>query len=342
MNAQIHTLLFLCLVCCGAGLAQNSVRVRVLDENDQPLKSVRLTLSGKSLPVETQSNGEFNLDFTPGQHEMVLYPPKGFVRVSPPNGVLYLPEDKSRTLTVWMAREGRESREVELFTKILSKKEQEKTGLQTEHDTLKARLDRLVSERQTTSALYDSLNTLLRQNNGNAAALEREMAELRQAVELKQQLYYQNISGELVVYTDRLKDLRDALPRVSDAFIDARSMAHLENTIAQYNAARDSLLYHSKGHVEVVRALWDDTAARELASVYENIRVAVHEEVVLPLNTQLLAQFRAVNAEEVRPAQARKHAQAAANETFAKLNALIPFLETDIRALCSSLESSMH
>lgn len=44
---------------------------------------------------------------------------------------------------------------------------------------------------------------------------------------LKQQLFYKKIAGELIVYADRLKDLRDALPRLSDAFIDNRAMDRL-------------------------------------------------------------------------------------------------------------------
>lgn len=335
-------LLFALLISISVLSAQAKVRIRVLDENDQPLKFIRLTLSGTSLPVETQSNGEYTLEFPAGQSEITFYPPNGFERISPPNGTLYLPEDKSRTLTIWLTRKSSDNRELEVFSKVLSKKEQEKASLQTENEALKNRLNLLESERQTATALYDSLSTSLRQNKGNAAALEREIAELQSAVELKQQLFYKQISGQLLVFTDRLKDLRDALPRVSDAFIDTRAMERFEKIIGTYNIARDSLLHNYRGNVEIVQALWGGGAAGELDAVYEKTMVAVHQQIVLPLNTSLIDQFRAVRAEELRPAKARKKAQTAANETYAKLNATIPFLETDIRAALAKLEATIH
>ena len=135
---------FLCLftlnLCCGIISAQNKVRIRVLDENDQPLKFIRLTLSGPNLPIETQSNGEYTLEFPPGKAEVVFYPPSGYERISPPNGSLILPEDKSRTIDIWLARKGADNREVETFARVLSKKEEEKARLKIENEHLKARL----------------------------------------------------------------------------------------------------------------------------------------------------------------------------------------------------------
>jgi len=343
MNKRFLFLILLALFTLRSDLvAQAKVRIRVLDENDQPLKFIRLTFSGVNLPVETQSNGEYTLEFPPGQNEIIFYPPSSFERISPPNGALYLPEDKSRTLTIWLARKGGDNRDLEVFTKVLSKKEQEKAGLQAENEALKIRLALLESERQTTTALYDSLTTTLRQNKGNTTELEREITALQTAVELKQQLFYKQIAGQLLVFTDRLKDLRDELPRVSDAFIDTRAMQGFETTIAKYNTARDSLLENYRGNVEIVRALWGQSAAGDLDAVYEKTLMAVHQQIVLPLNTSVLNQFRAVRAEETRPAKARKKTQKAANETYAKLNAAIPFLETDIRTSLAKLEAAIH
>lgn len=344
MNTRILLLLILFALFASTGAlpAQAKVRIRVLDENDQPLKFVRLTLSGANLPVETQSNGEFSLEFPPGQNEVIFYPPDGFERIAPPNGQLYLPEDKSRTLTIWLARKGNDNRELESFTKILSKKEQEKAGLQAENENLKNQLGRLESERQTTTAQYDSLKAVLRQNTGNTVDLEREIVDLQAVVALKQQLFYKLIAGQLLVYADRLKDLRDALPRISDAFIDPRAMQRFEQIIARYNTARDSVLQNYRGNVEIVRSLWGESSARDLDAVYEKALVSVHQQTVLPLNTFVLDQFRAVRAEEVRPAKARKKAQNSANETFAKLNAAIPDLETNTRTALAKLEALIH
>lgn len=343
MNMRILLPIFFALFSSFSVLqAQAKVRIRVLDENDQPLRFVRLTLSGANLPVETQSNGEFSLEFPPGQDEIIFYPPGGFERISPPNGQLYLPEDKSRTLTIWLARKGNDNRDLEVFTKILSKKEQEKASLQAENETLKNQLSRLESDQKTTTALYDSLASVLQQNTGSTVDLEREIADLHAAVELKQQQFYKQIAGQLLIYADRLKDLRDALPRISDAFIDPRAMQGFEQIIEKYNTARDSVLQNYRGNVEIVRSLWGENSARDLDAVYDKTLVSVHQQLILPLNTSVLDQFRAVRAEEVRPAKARKNAQKSANETFAKLNAAIPDLETSVRASLAKLEALMR
>ncbi|MBC7776250.1 MAG: carboxypeptidase regulatory-like domain-containing protein [Phycisphaerae bacterium] len=342
MNTRLFLLLFTLTSCTGILSAQTKVRIRVLDENDQPLKFVRLTLSGTSLPIETQSNGEYNLEFPPGKVEIVFYPPAGYERISPPNGALVMPEDKSRTIDIWLARKGVDNRELETFARVLSKKEEEKARLKIENEKIKARLAKLESEQGNTRALRDSIETIVRKNTGNEAALAREIGDLKEAVGLKQQLFYKKISGELIVYTDRLKDLRDALPRVRDAFIDNRSMARFDKIIAAYNIARDSLLQNHRGHSEIVRALWGAPAADALTKVYEQTLTAVHQQTVLPLNTSLLDQFRAVRAEEVRPVKARKKAEKSANQTFEKLNILIPSLESNIRVVLSQLEAALH
>jgi hypothetical protein len=335
-------LVFTLTLCCDILLAQTRVRIRVLDENDQPLKFIRLTLSGTSLPIETQSNGEYTLEFPPGKAEIVFYPPSGYERISPPNGALIMPEDKSRTIDIWLARKGADNREVETFARVLSKKEEEKARLKIENEELKGRLVKLETDHQVTSALRDSIATAVKNNTSNEAALSKEIADLKEAVGLKRQLYYKKISGELVVYTDRLKDLRDALPRVRDAFIDNRSMTRLDKIIAAYNVARDSVLQNHRGHTEIVRALWGAPAAEALAKVYEQALATVHQQSVLPLNTNLLDQFRAVRAEEIRPAKARKKVEKTAKETLEKLNNQIPTFESDIRAVLSQLEAAIH
>ena len=342
--SKLRLLLLFCAFCWWGNvlLAQTKVRIRVLDENDQPLKFMRLTLSGENMPIETQSNGEYLLEFPPGKDELVFYPPNGFERISPPNGTLLMPADKSRTINIWLARKGGDNRELQVFTRVLSKKEQEKAKLKSENDALKNRLKQLEADRKNTTALYDSLATSLRQNADNTLALTREITELQETVGLKQQLFYKQIAGELIVYADRLKDLRDALPRVSDAFIDNRAMDRLDKIIGTYNVARDSLLQNHRGHAEIVRVLWGAAAADTLSATYEQTLTAVHRQIVLPLNTTLLDQFRAVRAEEIRPAKARKKAQAAANESFIKMNAAIPALEHNIRMTLAALEAVLH
>ncbi|MEO6758540.1 MAG: hypothetical protein ABIO24_03730, partial [Saprospiraceae bacterium] len=129
---MITRLACLLLFALGSNLlpAQTRIRIRVLDENDRPLKFLRLTLAGTNLPVETESNGEFSLEVPPGKAELIFYPPADFERISPPNGAIVLPEDKTRTMDIWLARKGGGNRDLQTFTRVLSKKEQEKTRLQ--------------------------------------------------------------------------------------------------------------------------------------------------------------------------------------------------------------------
>lgn len=342
MKMRLMLLLFTFMLWQDNLPAQSKIRIRVLDENGYPLKFIRLTLSGTALPIETQSNGEYTIEFPPGQKELVFYPPPNFERISPPNGALLLPEDKSRTIEIWLARKNGDNRELESFTRVLAKKEEEKARLKMENEAFKTRLEQLESSREISTTLHDSIENLVRKNARIETELSREIADLQETVGLKQQLFYKKIAGELVVYADRLKDLRDALPRVSDAFIDTRSMARFDKLIGAYNEARDSLLKNHLGQVEIVRALWGAATSEVLADVYEQALITVHQQTVLPLNTTLLDQFRAVRAEEIRPAKARKAAETAADLASEKLNTAIPNLETNIRVALAQLEAALH
>jgi hypothetical protein len=342
MNMRFLFLLFTLTCSFDILSAQTKVRIRVLDENDQPLKFVRLTLSGNSLPIETQSNGEYTLEFPPGKAEIVFYPPAGYERISPPNGTVLLPEDKSRTIDIWLARKGNDNRELESFSRVLSKKEEEKARLKIENENLKAQLDQLAADRQNTRAMRDSIESIVQKNSSLTSDLAREISALKAALGLKREMYFKNMAAELNVYSDRLKDLRDALPRVRDAFIDQKSMNRLDKTIAAYNTARDSLLQNHRGNAAIVRALWGTGAADALAKVYDKALLEVHQQTVLPLNTSLLDQFRAVRAEEIRPAKARKKAENAAKGALEKLNFNIPNLESDIRVVLAQLEAALH
>ena len=349
MTTRLIFLFFLLNIGFGGVAAQTKVRIRVLDENDQPLKFIRLTLSGTNLPIETQSNGEYTLEFPPDKTELVFYPPDKFERISPPNGTILLPEDKTRTIEIWLARKNGDNRELETFTRVLSKKEEDKARLKIENEQLKSRLEKFELGHETSAPMRDSLATMrdsivsiLRQKTGNSAALTREIAELQEAVGLKQQLFYKKIAGELTVYGDRLKDLRDALPRVRDAFLDNQSMARFDRIIGAYNIARDSLLQNNLGHAEIVRALWGAAAYESLADAYKETLIDVHQQTVLPLNTTLVDQFRAVRAEEIRPAKARKKAESAANTAFEKLNVLVPILENHTQSALAKLAAGLH
>lgn len=315
------------------GRAQTRVRLAVLSENDRPVPQLRLVVSGASAPVETQSNGECWLEFPPGSPSLSIYPPDNYEMISPPDGQILMPDDKSRTVRVWVSKKSRSGdQNLRVYLDVTAQKEREKERLLVETEALKKQLAELERNRQGQSLRYDSLQNALAAQQNRLTGLDREVEQLREKIALKKPALYARVSSELLFYLDKLKDLRDVLPRSGDAFIDARIGAQFEATIHNYNAARDSLFRNHAGNVELVRALWDDRAAENLAAVYEKCLTRTHIQLVLPLNTSLLELFRAHRAGEIRPAAARKKARKAGNEAFARLNSSIPYLESDVEA----------
>jgi hypothetical protein len=312
---------------------QTRVRLAVLSENDRPVSQLRLVVSGASLPVETQSNGECWLEYPPGRAVLTVYPPEQYEIVSPPDGQMLMPEDKNQTVKIWVSKKGRSGdQNLRLYLDVTAEKEREKERLLLESESLKKQLADLENSRQGASLRYDSLHMALTGQQNRLAALNKEVSLLREKIDLKKPLLFARVSAELLFYIDKLKDLRDVLPRASDAFIDNRVAENFEKTIANYNAVRDSLFKNHVGNIELVRSLWDDRVAENLTAVYDKCLVATHQQVVLPLNTTLLELFRANRAGEIRPAAARKKAKRTGNESFTKLNATLPYLETDVNA----------
>lgn len=312
---------------------QEKVRIAVLNENSRPVPQLRLVVSGASLPVETQSNGECVLEYPPGKSVLTVYPPEQYEMLSPPDGQVLMPDDKNQTVRIWVSKKNRsDDQTLRAFLDITAQKEQEKERLLLETELLKKQLADLERNRQGETLRSDSLRAALSGQQNRLEALNKEVAQLQEKIDLKRPLLYAGVSAGMLFYVDKLKDLRDVLPRASDAFIDNRIAENFEKTIANYNAARDSLFKHHAGNVELVRALWGEHAAENLAVAYDKCLVATHQEVVLPLNTSLLELFRANRAGEIRPAAARKKAKKTANETFAKLNAALPYLEADVNA----------
>lgn len=328
------------IVCAALWLAvppemsgQTRVRLAVLSEGNRPVSQLRLIVSGASLPVETQSNGECWLDFPPGSKLLLLYPPDNYEMIAPPDGQVLMPEDKSQTVRIWVSKKGRSGdQNLRIYLDVTAQKEQEKERLLLETELLKKQLADLERNRQGETLRSDSLRVALSGQQSRLEALNKEVAQLQEKIDLKKPLLFAGVSAELLFYVDKLKDLRDVLPRASDAFIDNRIAENFERTIANYNAARDSLFKHHAGNVELVRALWGEHAAESLAAAYHKCLVTTHQQVVLPLNTSLLELFRANRAGEIRPAAARKKAKKTGNEAFAKLNAALPYLETDVNA----------
>jgi hypothetical protein len=325
--------------------AQNRVRLAVLGENDRPLPYLRLTVSGTAAPVETQDNGECWVVFPAGQSALTVFPPDNYELVSPPDGRIVQPGDPGQTVRIWLAPKssgtatpGGSDRAVRLALDVAAKKAGQMERLRLESEQLRRQLAALEQARAASGAEaerrrveLDSLRGVMARQQNASSQLQLELDALREQIGLKRQAVYAAISGDLLIYLDRLKDLRDALPRAGDAFIDQRIGQRFERTIEQYNTARDSILRHYAGQIELSRQLWSPAPAAALATVYDKILTDTHQRLVLPLNDELMTLFRAVRTGDTRPAAARKKAKKVGNEAFGRLNAVIPLLERDVR-----------
>ena len=193
---------------------QTRVRLAVLSEGNRPVGQLRLVVSGASLPVETQSNGECWLDFPPGSKALSLYPPDEYEMVSPPDGQVLVPEDKTQTVRIWVSKRGRsEDRNLRLYIDVTAQKEREKERLAIETASLKKQLADIEINRRGETLRTDSLRAVLERQQSRSDVLTREVTLLKEKIDLKKPLLFAGVSSELLFYVDKLKDLRDVLPR---------------------------------------------------------------------------------------------------------------------------------
>lgn len=332
-NAVFYTLLFIFYSLSVPG--QDAVfRGRLIDEStDRGVPGVLVSLVGFGQKM-TDDEGMFQIAITPNTDQVQIELPDGWEIRSHLDGKVLVPRSSSQ------------------FQPIRVK------PVFSEYDQLRRDLARMREENRLKAVQIDSLEQLVKDSinwyrnqikvssyesrtETNRAAAEAET--LRQKVdeltrrlearytELNKAELRGTVSGELLVYLDKLKDLRDFLPNFRDVFLFPQASENFDQLVTAYNEARAPIYENQQGRLAEVALYWEDPVLTDdLEEVYDLILNGIHKESVLPMNDELIGLVRAYVAGRMPRVQANRKAHKKAKTAYDTLAAPIESLEKKI------------
>ena len=175
--------------------------------------------------------------------------------------------------------------------------------------------------------------------------LQRVMQQLAQAKDeqfLKKQGTFQSISGALRQYNDAVQNLRAMiLPDRIPQYFSGNTQAGNEynKKVAEYNAARETLLKQQDSHVTAVQHYWGNpSVATQLSETYQYIFENVHDKVVYPINFGVGDALEKFGTRKLGRQEAQKKAVKASTDSYSRLTVLLPILEEKIQSTINTLK----
>ncbi len=311
-------------------------RGRLLEEGtDRSLAGLWVRAPGSDGDV-TNDEGLFRLVLPPGTSVVQVEVPAGWAIAYPRNGRAPVPESS------------------EVYVEFLLKK------VVDENQVLRQQLDRLTQENKLKKEQIDSLNQYIQtripalqdslRRSGRVA--EDSIAQLKERIlELiaeQEQVYtrqnreevFREVSSGLVLYSDRLKDLRDWLVHVQDAFLSPQGAEQYRQVLTRYLEARNSLLERHQALLQQVDLYWEqDLLTYQLEETYELALETIHNGLILPLEEGVNQRLRDFATGRSSRLAAQKKARKHAMDTVNQLAMPIQELEEKIREVTGQLRS---
>lgn len=334
--------------------------VEITDGQTKGVPNVRVSISGNFDHDITDDNGYFKLNFPPDEDfvtvvventpQKMIAPPSGLVNVPPDRDVevVLCGEQNRKLLQQVSALEGRikklqkenklsqrqllEMHRVLLDTVIFF--ENSIARLEQQNKETKESLDAEIKARDAyIEILQDSISLLV---TALSEALEERF--------LKQKEYFDQISGELLEYVDKVKDLRDMgmQPRLGYCFLNDQARKEFNRSVEAYESVRNNILRNHRGHVLFVKQYWDNSdPAEQLKETYNYLLEKIHKEGVLPLDQEVFMQIREYVAGKTGRNSAEKEAKRRSEKIVPGLSASILELEKKIRDALNSMSKNI-
>jgi len=312
-------------------------------DTGRPLEDIRVSAPGASEAL-TDDEGFFNLSLPPGTTEFTLelatlgwevaYPRRGRAVVprSPETPVEFLVKRKENEPAALRAQIRRLESEGRL------KDEQLDSLQQILRDTVRAIQARYAREVASSS---DSLEQMA----ARKATLESRVAELTAQLEAgflkrNREEVFEGLSRELLVFTDKLKDLRDKLKPdfMRTVTRSPESLAQLNEAVSAYNGARNALYEAHESRLQQVRLYWErELLTYQLEEIYRLALDHIHRDTILPLNDGAFKKLRDAALGEAPRVAAQKAATKQGKAAFNALEIPIRELEADIASFTERL-----
>lgn len=335
------------LLCCGLPAQPGEpvpFRGRVVHlETNRPLSGLQVSAPGASEAL-TDDEGLFTLILPPETTEFTLeiasagwevhYPRQGRAAVprSLQTPVEFLVKELRSENAALRAQVARLKREGRLRASQLDSLQQ------ILRDTVQAMEDRFARKNASRS---DSLQAVARQK----AELEQRLAELSARLEAgylkrNREEVYDSLSRELLVYVDKLKDLRDKLKPgfMRSVTLSPGSLEQLRQATDAYNRARNALYNAHDSRIQQVGLYWErELLTYQLEEIYQLALDRIHRDIILPLNDGAFKQLRDAALGQAPRLAAQKAATREGKAAFNALDIPIRELERDIAAFTERL-----
>jgi len=311
-------------------------RGRLLEEGtDRSLAGLLVRAPGSDGDV-TNDEGFFRLVLPPGTSVVHVEVPAGWAIAYPRNGRAPVPES---------------SRE---HVEFLVKK------VEDENQLLRSQIDRLETEAKLKDEQIDSLRRYVQarilelqnrlEQTGQMA--KDSITELNQRVlELvaeQEQIYtqqnreevFEEVSSGLVLFSDRLKDLRDWLVHVQDAFLSPQGAEQYRQVMTRYLEARSHLLETHQSLLQQVDLYWEkDLLTYQLEETYTLALKRIHQEQILPLEDGVNQRLRDFATGQSSRLSAQRKAKKQALQAVNELAIPIQELDEKIRKVNEQLRA---
>lgn len=324
--------------------AQQSIFLgKLVDESQQRLSGVNVSIEGGN-PTMTDDDGLFRIALSKEdeRRSMVTLNVPGYKILSPTDGEAVLPRSQDWVTTFTVKKTGARAPEVqvkELENKI-KKLSAEKAVKDNELERRLAEIESLKKTHQTdlqiVSAQVDSLNKVIERLRTEGSNIERSLSEL--ALQRKQ-LLYGELSQTLLNYLDKLKNLRDWMPRISDLFLNDAAITQFNAVISSYNGARDTLYNKHEVFEKNLGEYWQqESLVLRMEDVNGLALNEIHQAIVMDIiNQEILTDLKDYATRQTSRITAMKKAEKSAKHAESMLYVAIPKLEDKINQLLDSI-----
>ena len=148
--------------------------------------------------------------------------------------------------------------------------------------------------------------------------LTADLTEALEARYLRQNEYFKDISGNLMSYLRKTKDIKDHLPNIKTYYNSPGGFKGLERDLDLYNKAYATLDDEHLSYLEGVGHYWENPPiSKELEGVFELVIKGLHLNQMFPTVNEVLNQLR-----KQKPGKAQKVASAAYEDLTININDL--------------------
>jgi archaellum component FlaC len=277
----------------------------------------------------TNDDGIFRVTLPAGVNEVQIILPPGWNILFPREGRALVP--RSNALVVFSVKSNRE-----------------------EDEMIRRQMERLKHAGKLKDVQIDSLQTQLRraaetyqeQLNSREAEMEALRHRLQSVADSLERLFlarnrietYDELSRDLLAFSDKLKDVHDQLGGVRDAFLHPEAMRGFNAAVERYNQAREILLEQHKGYVEKVGWYWNNAhLAAQVETLCDFALHTIHRQAVLPLQSTVVEPMREYATGRKSRLAVQGKAGREAQKTRAALTPLIQMLDEKIESLLPAL-----